>query len=112
MFINLYFQRMMPLGTRLKLIAGFYRNFFVASLAISLTCAYLLMELGVASLFYLFWFRVITLGLIVYYIRDYKKRDFYFYDNLGMSRRTLWTVTMLCEAMLFILLITLALNLR
>lgn len=92
---------MMPLGTWLKLFAGFYRNFFLASLVISLICAYLLMELGVASLFYLFWFRVITLGLIVYYIRDYKKRDFYFYDNLGMSRRSLWSATMLWPCCLF-----------
>jgi len=102
----------MPLSSRLKLIAGFYKNFFFASLLISLTCAYLLMELGVGSLFYLFWFRVITLGLIVYYIRDYKKRDFYFYDNLGISRRSLWSATMLCEALLFILFIFLALIIR
>lgn len=102
----------MPLGTRLKLIAGFYGNFFFASLLISLICAYLLVEIGLSALFYLFWFRVVTLGLIVYYIRDYKKRDFYFYNNLGISRRTLWSATMLCEALLFILLIILALNIR
>ena len=102
----------MPLSSRLKLIAGFYKNFFFASWLISLTCAYLLMEIGVPALFYLFWFRVITWGLIYYYVRDYKKRDFYFYDNLGIGRRTLWSASMLCEALLFILFIFLALKIR
>ena len=53
----------------------------------------------------LFWFKIITLGLISYYIHSYKKDEFYYYKNLGLAKKHLWISTLSFDFILFLILL-------
>jgi hypothetical protein len=53
----------------------------------------------------LFWFKIATLGLTFYYINGYKNREYYYYQNLGVSRLLLWASTIVFDFALFLFLI-------
>ncbi|OKL40269.1 hypothetical protein A3841_18260 [Pontibacter flavimaris] len=60
----------------------------------------------------LFWFKVASLGLIYYFINSYKRKHYYYYLNLGLSRTVLWAATLGFDLFLFIFLIVLAYKLK
>lgn len=74
----------------LRLLFTFYSSFFAATFLITLASVGLLAYLGMSAFTVVFWFKVITLGMILYYIQGYKKKEFMYYQNLGMSRTFLW----------------------
>lgn len=94
----------------LRLLITFYSGFFPATFLISLACAGLFNYLGMASLTVLIWFKVFTLGIIVYYISNYRHKEFLYYQNLGISKIFLWTCTLTFELLLFALLFILSLK--
>lgn len=49
------------------------------------------------------WFKVITMAIIVYYINTYKRKEFYYYQNLGLSKKLLWTYTLGLDFLLFLI---------
>jgi len=53
----------------------------------------------------LFWLKIATLGLTYYFINDYKNKEYYYYQNLGVSRILLWVVILSFDFALFIFLI-------
>jgi len=96
----------------LRLIVAFYKSFAVASLLITLSCLLVTYTWGIHTFTPLFWFKIITLGILFYYIQNYKAEDFYYYKNLGVTRKLLWISTLTFDFMLFLVLIILTLKVR
>ena len=93
--------------TRINIIWIFYRSFFLLSLIITASClrAFWLFQFKVFFTF--FWFKIITLAITYYFVDVYKRKEYYYYQNLGISKTKLWTVTLGVDFALFVLLIIL-----
>lgn len=96
----------------LRLIGTFYRSFIFASSIITLSSISIIYTNGISVLAILFWFKIITLGLIVYFINTYKSKEIYYYKNFGLSKLFLWGSTLLIDMFLFIILLILTLKLK
>lgn len=95
----------MKLFHKIRIIFSFYRSFLSLSLFITIWCGYLFHKYGFSILNSLFWFKICTLGLTFYFINEYKSREYFYYQNLGISKLTLWIVTLTFDIVLMILLI-------
>lgn len=95
----------MQLFKTTSIIWTFYKSFILASTAITICCLYFFYQYGFGIFATLFWFKIITLGLIFYYINSYKSKEFYYYQNLGISKTLLWITTFIFDFSLFIFLI-------
>ncbi len=87
----------------LRVLWTFYNSFIVSTLALTASCAYMAYILGSEALMLITWFKVITSGIIVYYINNYKNKEFYYYQNLGLSKKLLWGSTMTTDFLFYIL---------
>ena len=96
----------------IRLIGRFYKTFIVASILITLICVSIVHTYGIATFTALFWFKIITLGIIVYHTNNYKKNEFYYYKNLGVSKLLLWIPSLLFDFVLFLVLIILTVKIR
>lgn len=96
----------------LRLIGTFYKSYIIASSITTISCMNLIYLYGISIVTVLFWFKLITLGVIVYYINSYKKNEFYYYQNLGLSRLFLWTSTIIIDVLLFVILLTVMFQIR
>lgn len=67
---------------------------------------------GMRAFTALFWFKVITSGLFIYFIFNYKNHEFYYYKNLGLSKLFLCISTSFFDMILFISLLILTLKFR
>jgi hypothetical protein len=89
----------------IRLLVTFYRSFFLLNTLITLVCLFLFREYGFSIFFILFWLKLASLALVFFYIRSYKHKEFYYYQNLGLSRRLLWTTTFLFDFALYLFLL-------
>jgi len=90
---------------KIRLILLFYRNFWFASSLISLACLALFWEYGYSIFSTLFWFKIATLFIIYRYIGSYKAKEFYYYQNLGISKQILWIATLGADLIVYLLLL-------
>jgi hypothetical protein len=60
----------------------------------------------------LFWFKIISLGLIFYYFHTFKNEVFYYYKNLGITKKQLWLTALSFDFLLFLILLILTLKFR
>ena len=95
---------MRPLRT-LRLIWTFYKSFYLISILLTICCLVFFREFGLGVFTTLIWFKIATLGLTFYFIHSYKDKEYYYYQNLGISKRLLWITTLSFDFALFILLI-------
>ncbi|MBE9468063.1 MAG: hypothetical protein IMY72_07050 [Bacteroidetes bacterium] len=96
----------------LRLIGTFYKSYVIASSIITISCMRLIYMYGIDIFTVLFWFKIVTLGIIVYYINNYKKNEFYYYQSLGLSKLFLWISTIIIDLSLFIILLITMLQIR
>ncbi|MEO5594225.1 MAG: hypothetical protein ABIR15_21580 [Chitinophagaceae bacterium] len=96
----------MQLRKTIRLIITFYKSFFLAASLITACCLVLFYEYGLSIFAVLFWLKAITLGITFYFINSYKNKEYYYYQNLGISKALLWTTTLIFDFALFIFLIT------
>lgn len=96
----------------LRLLFTFYSAFSFASILITLSCLSILYAWGAETFFLLFWFKIITLGLIFYFIHNYKKDTYYYFKNLGLSKKQLWVSTLAFDILFFLVLIVFTLLMR
>lgn len=96
----------------IRSIISFYKSFANGSILITGLCLGILYKSGSSTLTALIWFKFITQSIILYYINSYKKDDFYYYKNLGISKRTLWFGAIVLDMTIFILSIIMTLKLR
>jgi hypothetical protein len=94
----------MNIQKKIALIWSFYKNFIFLSLLITLICAFLLWEYRFVIFPILFWIKVATLGISYIFINSYKKNEYYYYSNLGLSRSLLWSGSIVFDLSVFILL--------
>jgi len=81
----------------IRLILTFYKSFAFISFLITFICLGLISGFilvgdpkGISFIQILFWFKIFTLAITVYTINFYKKNEFYYYKNLGLSKLKLW----------------------
>jgi hypothetical protein len=79
---------------KIRLILLFYRNFWFADFLITLACMGLFWEFGYSIFSVLLWFKIGTLFIVYQFIRSYKSNEFYYYHNLGLSKKVLWISTL------------------
>jgi len=96
----------------LRLIGTFYKSYFIASSVITISCISSIILNGINIITALIWFKFITLGIIIYYINSYKKNEFYYYQNLGLSRLFLWISTLLIDISIFIISLIITLQIK
>ena len=87
----------------LRILWTFYNSFIVTTLVLTGSCIYMFSVLGPGALMLITWFKIITSGIIVYYINNYKNKEFYYYQNLGLSKKQLWGSTMTVDFLIYIL---------
>lgn len=90
----------------LRLILTFYKSFALVSLLLTLTCLYIIYGYGKNGIYilqYLFWFKLVTIGIIYYYINSYKNAEFYYYKNLGVSKQKLWIPILFFDISFFLI---------
>jgi hypothetical protein len=75
------------------------------SLVITTCSLTIFWKYGFSVFFGVLWLKVATLGLTYYFINSYKKKEYYYYQNLGVSKVLLWTVTLSFDFALFLFLI-------
>ena len=97
----------MKLFKKTKLVWSFYKSYLFASIIITVSCLILFHEYGFGIFTTLFWFKIATLAVTFRYINSYKSKEYYYYQNLGLSRMLLWTTTLILDVIVFIILIIL-----
>lgn len=96
----------------IRLILTFYSTYSVSSILISLISAGIFWKGGMSSFVVIFWFKLLSMGFIITYIDQYRKREYLYYRNLGLSKTALWTVSLAFDFILFIGLLFVAYQLR
>lgn len=49
-----------------------------------------------------FWFKLLSMGFIIIYIDQYRKGEYLYYRNLGLSKSVLWTFSLMFDFILFV----------
>lgn len=97
-----------------RLILTFYKSFALASYLITFACLFIMHRYGSKGIYIiqiLFWFKIFTLAMLVYSTNSYKKNEFYYYKNLGLSKLKLWPPILVFDFLFFLIaLITIASN--
>ena len=99
----------------LKLITRFYSGVFLANFLVTLSCIAIVCYYGPYAhklIGVLFWFKVITIGMIFSTAIYYQKKEMYYYQNLGISKLKLGIITSLFDFLLWVLLIVIAYKCR
>lgn len=93
---------------KIHLLWAFYLNFAAALLVVNGVSSYTFYESGMKSLTIILCLKVISSCAIVFYINSYKKKDFYYYQNRGLSRSFLWNYTLSADfiSLIFLLFLT------
>ncbi|WP_199139748.1 hypothetical protein [Pedobacter sp. ASV12] len=86
----------------------FYLSHFFAGLLISLSCMYLYHALGNRAIPAICWYKVLTMAIFFYAVNIRKRKEFVYYQNLGISKKLLWSVTLGFDFLWFVALMTLA----
>jgi len=87
----------------LRSILSFYQSFAFVGFLLTAACMVTLYTTGIAMFTFLFWFKIGTLWLIYYFVDSYKRNEYYYYDNLGISKRKLWIPSLVFDFTLFLI---------
>lgn len=90
----------------IRSLASFYLGFLPAAWVLSFICIgvfhWLYPGYGWSPFMYLFWFKIVSMGLIWYATDQYRRHTYYYYFNLGFSKTFLWAVTLGLDFGLFL----------
>ena len=96
----------------IRLILTFYKSFALSSYLITFACFFIMHQSGKNGIYLLqalFWFKIFTLGILVLFNNSYKRNEFYYYKNLGVTKLTLWLPILVFDFLFFLItLITIA----
>jgi len=84
----------------------------VADLVITAACLWVLFSRGIAAFQGIFWLKIVSYGMIYYFVNALRKNQYYYYNNLGLNKKTLWSTTLVLDFSLYIILIILTYQLR
>ena len=97
---------------KIRLLFTFYRYYIWVSVFINLVCVFFLWKNGISAYSALFWFKIFTMGASFYLVNDYRKQEYFYFTNFGLSKKVLWITTLAFDLLLFFALMILAYNLR
>lgn len=95
----------------LKLITRFYSGIFLANFLVTLSCIGIIGYFGPYAhklMGVLFWFKVITIGMIFSTAIYYQKKEMYYYQNLGVSKLKLGITTSVVDFLIWLILTLIA----
>ena len=92
----------------IRLIVTFYNTYNIPSMLISLLSAAILMKSGLSFFVVVFWFKLIAMAFIITFINSYRKKEYFYYQNLGLSKTALWTYSLVLDFILFLALLIIA----
>ncbi len=87
----------------LRSLLTFYKSFALLTLIINVFCIAIIVKTEFRLFPLMFWFRAAVVTIIFYFISDYKRQEFYYYQNLGISKSTLWVSIFAFDLTLFLL---------
>jgi hypothetical protein len=93
---------------KFKLITRFYNEIFKANFLVTLSCIYLLRLYGSEAqkiIGILFWYKLVTIGIVFYAWVSYKKKQLYYYQNLGITSLQLLITTSVFDFLLWLAII-------
>lgn len=96
----------------IRLLFTFYRNYYLFSSLITCCCLLIYFNYGIQTFTELCWFKTLTYGLILFVVNEAKKKEYYYYQNLGVSKALLWGATLAFDFLLFVLFIILIHQIR
>ena len=91
---------------KLRLLATFYRSYCFAALVFSSISVYIVAIKGFSTFNSMFWFKIITTAITVFSVSANRSNEFFYYQNLGLSKSTLWTITLIFDFILYFLAFT------
>jgi len=100
---------------KIKLLFTFYSSYMVAAMVITACCVYLIWKADtdkILILSILLWFKLITMALIYFFMNEYKKKEYFYYQNLGVTKLLLWTTTLSFDLTVFLLTTVAAHNIK
>ncbi len=92
----------MNVSKKVGLIWSFYRSFIFISMLITICCAVLYREYHFSIFSILCWLKIATTGVTFIFINSYKTNEYYYYQNLGVSKTLLWSGSILFDFSVFI----------
>lgn len=102
----------MNLPKILRLSWTFYRNFVLFSVIATGACLRALWLVGLSGFFAVFWLKMATLVITYSFINAHKKNEYYYYQNLGVSKTVLWVISLSFDVIVFIFSVILLYQLR
>lgn len=93
----------MTIARTTRLILTFYSGFAIASCGITVAAGGLFAAYGLSMIAALFWLKVITNAVLWYFINQLKRKEYYYYHNLGLSKKVLWGSALTIDFSLFFL---------
>lgn len=96
----------------IRQLISFYKTFAFASVLMSIVSLSAIYIGGVDSFTIVFWFKIITLGLIYYYMDIYKKEIYCYYKNVGVTKKQLWISVLFFDIVIFLISVYLTLKIR
>lgn len=97
---------------KLRIALTFYSSFFIASSLITLACLISLDKDGLEALTPWLFLKIFSAAAIIFFINTFKRNEFYYYQNLGLSKTSLWLITMGIDMTIFSLAIVTLILLR
>ena len=96
----------------IRLFFTFYQYFLWVSVFINAACAYILWRNGIGAYKGLFWLKIFTMGVSFYLVNEYRKQEYIYFHNFGLSKKTLWITTLTFDLLLFFGIMILTYQLR
>ncbi|RXK86753.1 hypothetical protein [Filimonas effusa] len=75
-----------------RLAMTFYRSFVFAPLLITIFAISCFLSYGFRVFAAILWLKILTNAVIWYQVREFKKKELYYYRNLGVSEKKLWVI--------------------
>jgi hypothetical protein len=91
----------------LRNLFSFYQNFASPALGLTAFLAWASLRFENLRFMPVLGLKFLSYGVIFYIINTYKKKEFYYYLNIGISKRKLWGLTILFDFLLFLIAINL-----
>jgi hypothetical protein len=86
---------------RIRSLLSFYQSFLFVSLIIDLVCIFVIWKTNFNLFMAMLWFKIVAMAIVIFYISEYRHRDFYYYQNIGISKRFLWLGTLSMDFLSF-----------
>lgn len=96
----------------LPIIFTFYKTHFWADMLITCACLWVLYTRGLVAFQGIFWLKILSAAVIYYFVNQLSKHEYYYYQNLGLSKTTLWATTLSLDFILYIAFIILTYHMR